>query len=339
MAVPIFNSKLDSEHVIYLDFDGRTVPGSSYWAQTYNNGEDIIAPSFSKDSDHSSFNAEELAMIADSWARVAEDFAPFNVNVTTDEAVYSATSVTNRISAVVTDDVFFGGGAGGVAYSNVFGYPHESAQPAWAFINSSGKNMAEVISHEIGHNFGLSHDGTSSVTYYSGHGSGAAGWAPIMGSGYYREVTHWSKGEYNDANNTQDDLQQIASHLGYREDDHGDDLVNASLIHLGEGLSAEGLIETNTDVDVFKIMAEGEININVSPQDVGANLDIMAVLKDINGQVLVTSNPENNLHAQLSYTALQKETVYLEISGVGNGDVASGGYSDYGSLGYYQIDV
>lgn len=31
--------------------------------------------------------------------------------------------------------------------------------------------------------------------------SGANGWAPIMGVGYYQELTQWSKGEYAGANN------------------------------------------------------------------------------------------------------------------------------------------
>ena len=46
----------------------------------------------------------------------------------------------------------------------------------------------EAASHEAGHNLGLSHDGTRKTGYYAGHGD----WAPIMGVGYYREVSQWS---------------------------------------------------------------------------------------------------------------------------------------------------
>ncbi len=73
------------------------------------------------------------------------------------------------------------------------------------------KNIAEAASHEIGHNLGLNHDGqtTSTAGYYTGHGSGATGWAPIMGVGYSKEVTQWSKGDYANANNQQDDMSVL----------------------------------------------------------------------------------------------------------------------------------
>ena len=36
-------------------------------------------------------------------------------------------------------------------------------------------------------------------------------WAPIMGVGYQKPVVQWSKGEYTNANNTQNDLTIIAN--------------------------------------------------------------------------------------------------------------------------------
>jgi hypothetical protein len=41
---------------------------------------------------------------------------------------------------------------------------------------------------QVGHNGGLNHDGTSTTGYYTGHGSGVTGWAPIMGVGYYQNL-------------------------------------------------------------------------------------------------------------------------------------------------------
>ena len=104
------------------------------------------------------------------------------------------------------------GGCGGIAYIGVFDIDvlrHAHYQPAWIFPQSLGndaKNIAEAVSHEVGHNLGLSHDGVAGGTsYYGGHDT----WAPIMGVGYSRPITQWSQGDYTGANNAQDDLAVI----------------------------------------------------------------------------------------------------------------------------------
>ena len=94
---------------------------------------------------------------------------------------------------------------GGVAYIGIFDDTSDYYKPALVFYDALGagneKYVAEAISHEAGHNMGLAHDGTASTGYYPGHGSGATGWAPIMGVGYYQPLVQWSKGEYAGANN------------------------------------------------------------------------------------------------------------------------------------------
>ena len=68
----------------------------------------------------------------------------------------------------------------------------DTYKPALVFYDKLGpgneKYIAEAISHEAGHNMGLSHDGNATTGYYSGQGSGATGWAPIMGVGYYQSL-------------------------------------------------------------------------------------------------------------------------------------------------------
>ena len=65
------------------------------------------------------------------------------------------------------------------------------------------------------------------MEYYSGQGN----WAPIMGVGYYKPISQWSKGEYSGANNTEDDLTIITQNgLSYRADDFGNTIATAQAL-------------------------------------------------------------------------------------------------------------
>ena len=160
---------------------------------------------------------------------MSEDYRPFNLNVTTERSVYDAYPVNRKTMIIFTPDNEWYGAAGGVAYVDIFGSSSYD-EPGWVFVDKLLYNntpyapyAAEAGSHESGHVLGLHHDGTSTVEYYEGHGSGTTSWAPIMGASYQKTVTHWSKGEYPGANNTtEDDLAIIAgtsNGVGYVSDD------------------------------------------------------------------------------------------------------------------------
>ena len=178
--------------MIYLDFDGETVSGTN-WNSLYNGGSDIVAGG-------SGFSNAEIQSI---WETVSEDYAPFNVNITTDRTVFNAAATNRRVMVIFTPDNEWYGATGGVAFVNTFGSSYYD-EPAWVFTDQLLYNSAphapyaaEAASHESGHSLGLSHDGDSGNEYYSGHGSGATSWAPIMGSAYTATVSQWSKGEYS----------------------------------------------------------------------------------------------------------------------------------------------
>ena len=101
---------------------------------------------------------------------------------------------------LITRRTFYNCSCGGVAYVGIFDNVGDTYKPALVFFDMLGsgneKYVAEAISHEAGHNMGLNHDGAAGTGYYQGHGSGATGWAPIMGVGYYQPLVQWSKGEY-----------------------------------------------------------------------------------------------------------------------------------------------
>ena len=96
------------------------------------------------------------------------------------------------------------------------------------------------------------------VGYYAGQGP----WAPIMGVGYYKPVTQWSRGEYANANNTEDDLARIVSNnndVDYRADDTGATLATSRYLEIYPNSSAfaEGVVETTGDTDAFQFTTSG----------------------------------------------------------------------------------
>ncbi|MBR4105061.1 MAG: hypothetical protein IKK39_13500, partial [Thermoguttaceae bacterium] len=330
----------ETTNVIYLYFGGIDGPGWSGEAH----------PAYDLDGDPTSFNDAELEAINEIYLRVAEDYAPFNVTVTTDQDVFNA--ATNAVRVVVGGT---GNNRGGVAYLNSFG---TQKQDCYVFPNSLGspKSIAEAISHEVGHTLGLSHDGQDATEYYGG----TNGWGPIMGVGYYQPLTQFSKGEYQGATQTQDDLAYVAAYLGYKADDYSDKRANAAALresYIRSGnFVADGLIERTGDVDMFSFVATGStyvIDVVGSGADFDranaagyaaslgyTNLDLVVELYDDGGNLLYTCDPSDSLFAHFEATGLTAgESYYVRVSTTGLGDPTTNGYSNYGALGQYYVTV
>ncbi len=333
------HSRPGSSHVIYLDFDGHTTTNTAWNTSYGGTGLPIVSLPFSLDADPLTFNQQEMDTIQYVWQRVAEDYAAFDIDVTTedpgDDAIFRSSSadLTYGARVVISPTNFTNQSVGGVGYVGVFNHTSTRYKPAFVMsANLSGaRNLAEATSHEVGHNLGLDHDGTASGGYYQGHGD----WAPIMGVGYYRSVTQWSKGEYTGANNQQDDLAVIQSYgAPLIADDYGNNAGSATVLS-GTSISVSGLITTREDVDVFRFATgTGNISINLSPAVLGANLDIEAKILDASGNVVATSNPSGLAASFNQY--LGAGTYYLTVDGAAAGDAVTG-YSDYASIGQYSI--
>ncbi len=337
---------------IYLDFDGHTTTGTN-WNSAYG-VTTIVSPPYDIDGDPNTWSATELSRITDSWAVAAEDFAPWDVNVTTkDPGVDALTKsgsgdTTWGIRVVMTDDTFANCGCGGHAYIGSFNW---GDTPTFVY-NSSFKGMSEAITHEVGHALYLAHDGDASNSYYTGHGSGDTSWAPIMGVAYYVNVGQWSEQTYFGANNNgsganygygRDDTQIIATQNGFgvKADDHGNSPLNATPL-VGDTPTVSGLIATDTDVDVFSFSTAGGVaTFSATPAALAPNLDIEIRVRDNTGALVAVGTDPATLSASLTVTLVAGDyTVEIDGVGVGNETVdPPTGYSDYGSLGVYTLSA
>lgn len=337
-ALPLLSSNPESTYVLYIDLDGETVT-NPFW----NDGETIVAAP--------SEYVDDEVFVTNVWRRVSEDYMGFDINVTTNRAIYDATPTERRVQCIVTDTNDAAPGAGGVAILESFGQDI----PCWSF-NPTEYSMADTISHEVGHTVGLLHDGLDGVAeYYGGHGSGETSWSPIMGAAWAdfeppfleEEVTQWSKGEYPNASNQEDDLQIITTQngFGYRADDKGNTQATATALVANKGvIDDSGIIGQSTDVDWFAFTTSGgQTDISVKVLDVesdndpqrGANLAVDLELYDASGKVVTSASPDTTLDAAITLN-LPEGNYFLKVAGGARGTLATG-FPAYGSIGQYSI--
>ena len=347
----LLHSRQGARRTIYLNFKGAALSGTAW----NGSGGNLNALPFDTDGVPYTFSTAELQRIQYIWQRVSEDFAAYDVNVTTEAVPSDLITRSGSTDAVFGTTVLitsrtgvYSCSCGGVAYLGIFDDTSDFYKPALVFYDALGggneKYVAEAISHEAGHNMGLGHDGTSTVGYYQGHGSGVTGWAPIMGVGYYQALAQWSRGEYAGANNVQDDHAVMQSNgLPLRTDDHGNTSGTATVLSgTASGgvstVSAQGVVERPTDVDAFAFSAAaGTATFNVTPAARSANLDARVELRDAGGNLLASANPVDALNASVSANLPLPGTYYLSVQGTGKGDPLTNGYSTYGSLGQYAV--
>lgn len=340
------HSRPGAAKVIYLDFKGHVTTGTS-WNTTYAAGADITSPAFDTDGSPTTFSASEQAVIQEVWKRVSEDYAIWDIDVTTEdpglEAIRRLATSDSKygVRCVIggSSTQWLGSAAGGVAYVGSFGRSVATTttindSPAFVFpveLSNNARYIAEAASHEIGHTMGLYHSSqTNGTEYYAGH----ADWAPIMGVGYYKDVVQWTKGDYPLSNNTQDQIYLITLRVPRLTDEHGGTAATASVV-TGETLLAGGVIYDRSDVDWFKISAgQGIVTINGLASSPSANLKFSLSLIDEAGNVLATGT-SSGMNSNLSVPVLGGN-YYVVVDGVGTGDALTA-YTDYSSVGRFSL--
>ena len=362
------HSRPSATRKLYLDFDGYTFPEVSAWfgagVWTINAGTQFRG--ISLDEDQTTFSVEENTYIQQIWAGVAEDFSAFDLDVTTEDPGTDGLSRSDfsdlnfGTTAVISDEFTrsLQCRCGGIAYVGIVDF--ESADstpnpyaPSFVFRKQqsdadflSAQDSSGVISHEVGHNLGLGHDGTVgnalSDAYYPGHSNGL--WAPIMGSSYGNAMTQWSKNEYQDGKVTSEPDYSDAwdydpdldswSYLGCTSDACKDDfnVIQENQIPLaaddyqdsadtaynlsGLSFSKDGYIGPNSDVDLFKFVLTGstKVTLDASVSSISPNLDIKMTLYNASGATLLENDETVSQDAENNPTNLSAQISSYSLS-------------------------
>ncbi|MGL4853934.1 MAG: hypothetical protein ACRC37_01615, partial [Lentisphaeria bacterium] len=135
--IPSFQSLPDATNVVYIDFRGKLAPHQGW-----------------PNIDALPFDNITYDKMKETWSVVAEAFAPYNINVTTDSTVFAAAPPTQRIQCIITKSEEIHPNSGGVAMLNSWGKNFV----CWVFV-APGRNAGMAVAHEVGHTLTLQHHG------------------------------------------------------------------------------------------------------------------------------------------------------------------------------------
>lgn len=346
-------SRPSASRVLFIDYWGGVVTGTVWNAD--NMGRDIVYEPYNSDGGSGNFSQIERQRMYVAWAEAAEDYAPFDINVTTDINVFNSVDPTRRSRIIATPTTTVSPGAGGIAYVNVFGLDttrfgesENFYSVGWTFNDSFG-TMGMTHSHEAGHQMGLSHDGdlAANPDYYSGHNN----WGPIMGAPFGKDYVQWSKGDYGGANQRQNDLDIVKDKLTLVPDDVGNTNANAQSVSI-ESTELTGLITPaglQADIDVYEIEQSITSTVSIDVRSfveglstgTGPNLSMRVQLRNSASAIIAEQGPTNSPTTN-SFTfnqSLAPGRYYLSIRNESPNTDTITGFDEYGNGGYYRLSV
>ncbi len=305
------------------------------------------------------FSVEEKSRLFFIWQRVAEDFAPFHVNVTTarpslselqrsspSDAIYGVVVAIDRDSSSTAF-------AEGQVYLNSFDDLDDSRRKIKLKFPANAQDpasMAHMISHLLGHSLGLIDENAEapSLSPFNGFETRIGSWAPIMGRPGNAAIRQFSQGEFRRLPDpSQIDSVARVSQVLPTLDDAGDTIQTAIPLNLvtyssiGTQVRRTGVVERRGDKDFYVLnVGAGMMTAWVEPNLWSAQRVYPTItLFDQRGIEIKRGENVFNSGQVLVYDVLRAGTYYLQIGATGLGSPTAGGFTEYGSLGNYGMLV
>jgi hypothetical protein len=354
LVPPVLNSLPGAAATLYLDFNGHF---DAQWGSNSN----VDTPPFDTDGNVNTWSANEIQQITQIWTHAAEDYAPFNINVSTVKPASFAPLVAQRV-AIGGDGAWSGTGAFAISHLNSFNsgagddtcYVFPDTISAAGFVDEI-RAFAFGVMHESGHTFGLLHQsdydsaGNLSAEYSVGLTDGTS---PNMGGNPDPERNMWWYGHNDVSVNTfQDDVAVISGSknaFGYRADEAGNTAATAAPLNgvvtnnpngtVTVNVAKKGVLAQMTDVDLYSFNAiPGPVSFKVDVPDPYNNLDVKVELRNSSGVVLASDDPSGSFDASVSFNIPTAGTYYLAVASHGISAAATA--NNYGNdIGGYEVD-
>lgn len=378
--IPALASLPGAPVTVVLDFGGHTLVPGDRWHGKFAFAEHLPVrlPAATHESYPETLSSADITNV---WRQVAEDFAPWNVNVTTLDVP------DTYIHRSAPDDPHFGARVGIVPRSGHYSYrsreddyerigtgaqdlvnfpievqrAHHLSALAWTNTDTSLPSVADAITHEVGHVFGLTH-----AHRYTYHEDGDIAevekyfvnkttWTALMGAAVENiGLSIWHNNSHPDAVGHRDPLAQLDEILTRRAQDTAAAGKNnpANALPLDHHTAVRGVLTSAQDRDTYtvtvdKLTPHFDITVETLPRP-NVNIAISVYHQDTNTQILdsfsVDLDTEYNadtqstdvigsgINGRLRWVQPGQYTITIEPATITGDDT-------YGSLGNYRLTV
>jgi PKD repeat protein len=356
-ASQVFNnqSRPGASKTIYLTFKNADVSGSRLTPTTLLGFSLDKKPTTGPGGEHDLSEAEVRDIFA-IWQAVADDFAPFDVNVTlqeppphklvranADDQEYGTTVHIYSAEAWAAEAV--------KVFVKSFGETDERVKPILINTTRLGNdkfNISGAITYALGHAMGLRRNASRLPNSDAYALDSTDVWAPVMGDYSGDKFKQFSKSadlpETPTLNESEDEIGVLLRNgLSFRPDDVGNNRFQATMLE-GGSADIDGTIERHLDGDVFAINAGvGEIYVAayLPGTDILLNSNLDITLHNISGAAPITRQWRGTFDtpaAEASPNITMPGPYFITVKPEGNGEAISGN-STYGSRGNYKLMV